>query len=180
MKTNEMTRRKALVGLGSLASAAPLAAAEQPKLLGEPPGRIAPRADLVNVFEFGEVAQRMLPSTVFSTIAGSDRSYFDRITFRPRMMVPTTNLDMTTELFGEKMFAPIIVGPTARQQTYHPDGELAMARGASAAKSVMVVSSDSSFPLEKIAAEAKTHAVVSGLPRSGCKGRASADSAGRE
>jgi 4-hydroxymandelate oxidase len=53
------------------------------------------------------------------------------------------------------MFTPIIVGPIARQQQFHPDGELATARGASAAKAVMVASSDSSFPIDKIAAEAK-------------------------
>jgi 4-hydroxymandelate oxidase len=154
MKKN-ISRRKALAGFGSIAAAAPLVAQQEPKLIGEPPGRIAPRADLVNVLEFANVAERKLAATVFSSIGGSDRSFFDRITFRPRMMVPTTNLDLTTELFGEKMFAPIIAGPIAHQQSFHPDGELATIRGASAAKTVMVVSSESSVPLEKIAAEAK-------------------------
>ena len=71
------------------------------------------------------------------------------------MMVPTTNLDLTTELFGEKLFAPILVGPIAQMKTYHPDGELAAARGAAAARTTMIASSDSSDPIEKIAAEAK-------------------------
>jgi 4-hydroxymandelate oxidase len=155
MKKTPITRRKALAGFGSIAVAAPLAA-QEPKLIGEPPGRIAPRADLVNVLEYENVAERKLASTVFSTIAGSDRTFFDRITFRPRMMVPTTNLDLTTQLFGEKMIAPIIAGPIAHQQLYHPEGELATVRGASAAKALMVVSSESSVPIEKIAAEAKT------------------------
>jgi isopentenyl diphosphate isomerase/L-lactate dehydrogenase-like FMN-dependent dehydrogenase len=150
-----LTRRQALAGFGSLAAATSLQAADAPKLIGEPPGRIAPRDELVNVLEFESVAERMVAPVAFSHIAGSDRSSFDRITFRPRMMVPTTNLDMTVELFGVKMFAPIMVGPTARQQSYHPEGELAMARGAAAAKTVMIASSDSSYPIEKIAAEAK-------------------------
>jgi 4-hydroxymandelate oxidase len=71
-------------------------------------------------------------------------------------MVNTTGLDLSIELFGEKIFAPILVGPTSRQQTFHPDGELAMVRGAAEAKTLVVVSSDSSYPIEKIAAEAKT------------------------
>ena len=151
-----VTRRKALAGLGSLVAASPLAADHPPKLIGEPPGRIAPRADLVNVLEFENMAERKLAPDVYATIAGGDRSFFDRITFRPRMMVPTTHLDLTISLFGEKMFAPVIAGPMARLQNYHPDGEVGMVRAASAAKSWMVVSSESSLPVEKIAAESKT------------------------
>ena len=156
MKKTVLTRRKALAGFGSLMAASPLAADHPPKLIGEPPGRIAPRLDLVNVLDFENVAERKLAPVVYANIAGSDRSFFDRITFRPRMMVPTTHLDLTISLFGEKMFAPLMVGPMARLQTYHPDGEVGMVRAASAANSWMVVSSDSSMPIEKIAAESKT------------------------
>jgi len=93
---------------------------------------------------------------VYSTIAGGDRGAFDRMTFRPRMMVNTTNLDLTIELFGEKMFAPILVGPIGDQKRFHPDGELATVQGASAAKAVMVVGSGSSRAIDEIAAQAKT------------------------
>lgn len=157
-ETDKITRRKTLAGLGSLAAVAPLAAQQNPgpKLAGEAPGRIAPMADLVNVLEFEDVAARKLAPAVYQTIAGGDRTFFDRVTLRPRMMVDTMGLDLTTELFGEKMFAPIIVGPAGGQQAFHSDGELAMARGASAGKTTMVVSGDSSQPIEKIAAASKT------------------------
>ncbi len=108
------------------------------------------------MLEFENMAQRKLAPDVFAAIAGGDRSFFDRITFRPRMMAPTTHLDLTISLFGEKMFAPIMAGPMARLQNYHPDGEAGMVRAASAAKSWMVVSCESSLPVEKIAAESKT------------------------
>jgi 4-hydroxymandelate oxidase len=117
---------------------------------------LTPRADLANVLEVEGVAQRTLAPRVYSTIAGGDRSYFERITFRPRMMVNTTGLDLSVELFGEQLFAPILVGPASRQQAIHPEGELAMVRGAAAAKTLVVVSSDSSYPIEKIAGAAKT------------------------
>ena len=103
-----------------------------------------------------EASPSKLAPDVFAAIAGSDRSFFDRITFRPRMMAPTYHLDLTISLFGEKMFAPVIVGPMARLQNYHPDGEAGMVRAASAAKSWMVVSCESSLPMEKISAESKT------------------------
>ncbi len=156
MKKTVLTRRKALAGFGSLVAASPLAGDHPPQLLGEPTGRIPPRADLVNVLEFENIAERNLAPVVYASIAGGDRSFFDRITFRPRMMVSTTRLDLTISLFGEKMFAPLMVGPMSRLQNYHPDGEAGMVRAASASKSWMVVSSESSLPLEKIAAESKT------------------------
>jgi 4-hydroxymandelate oxidase len=117
---------------------------------------LTPRADLANILEVEGVAQRTLAPHVYSMIAGGDRSFFERITFRPRMMVNTTGLDLSVEIFGEKLFAPILVGPASRQQVFHSEGELAMVRGASAAKTLVVVSSDSSYPIEKITAEAKT------------------------
>lgn len=147
----KFTRRTALGTLSSL----PLAAQQAPKLIGEPPGRIAPREDLADVLEFEDVAQRKLAPVVYATIAGGDRAALERITLRPRMMVPTTNLDLHLELLGQNLFAPILAGPVARQQQFHPDGELATARGASAAKTLVIVSEDSSVTLEKIAAEIK-------------------------
>jgi 4-hydroxymandelate oxidase len=124
-----------------------------PTLMGEPPGRIAPVRDLANTFEFEAMAQRSLSAAAFAEIAGSDRSALERITFRPRMMVNTSHLDLTTELFGQRLFAPILVGPTGGQKRYHPEGELACVRGAAAAKTAMVVSSGASFAMKEIAAQ---------------------------
>jgi 4-hydroxymandelate oxidase len=72
------------------------------------------------------------------------------------MNIPTRDLDLTSTLFGDQHFTPIIVGPIADQKRFHPDGEVAMARGASAAKAAMVVSSDASLPLATIAQAATT------------------------
>lgn len=145
------TRRQLLAMFGSL-----LPAQDIPKLIGEPPGRIAPREELVNTYEFEATAQRKLDSATYTTIAGGDRTALDRITFRPRMLVNVTNLDLTVELFGEKMFAPILVGPASRLQRVHPEGEVALVRGAAAAKAVAVISSRSSSPIDQIAAQTKT------------------------
>jgi 4-hydroxymandelate oxidase len=126
------------------------------KLAGEPPGRIAPVQELINAFEFEAMAQRKLDSVAFAAIAGGDRSAFDRITYRPHMMVDTTKLDLSTELFGQRLFTPIMIGPVSQQKRFHPEGELAMVRGASAGKAAMVVADRSSYPIQQIAAQAKT------------------------
>jgi isopentenyl diphosphate isomerase/L-lactate dehydrogenase-like FMN-dependent dehydrogenase len=111
---------------------------------------------LANTFEYEAMAQRSLSAAAFAEIAGSDRSALERITFRPRMMVNTMHLDLTTELFGQSMFAPILVGPSGGQKRFHAEGELATVRGASAAKTAMVVSSGASYPLKEIAAQSAT------------------------
>jgi 4-hydroxymandelate oxidase len=153
MSKLSFTRRRALAGYSALLAASPL---RGQTLAGEPAGRIAPVAELVNAFEFEAMAQRKLDAAAFAEISGSDRKPFDRITFRPRMMVNTTKLDLTAELFGQKMFAPLVIGPLSEQKRFHPDGELAMARGASAAKAVMVIADHSSCAIDQIAAQVKT------------------------
>jgi 4-hydroxymandelate oxidase len=147
------SRRRALEAFGSLLAASPLLRAQE--LAGEPGGRIAPREELVNVFEVEAMAKRKLAAEVYSTIAGSDRAALERITFRPRMMVNVVHLDLGIELFGDKLFTPILVGPMSDQRKIHPEGELATARGAAAGKALMVVSSRSSYPIDKIAAQGK-------------------------
>jgi 4-hydroxymandelate oxidase len=121
-----------------------------------PPPIEVPRGELVNVLEYEAQARLALGAAKIAPILGSDRTITDRITLRPRMNIPTRDLDLTATLFGDQHFTPIIVGPIADQKRFHPDGEVAMARGASAAKAAMVVSSDASLPLATIAQAATT------------------------
>ena len=146
-----LTRRRALGSL--LATGSALHAQSS---AGDTPVRLPPLADVANLFEVLAVARHKLTPDAYAAIAGTDRRALERITFRPRMMVNVTQLDISLELLGEELFAPILVGPMAYQQAYHPEGELAMVRGASAAKTLMIVSSRSSRKLSEIAAQAKT------------------------
>ena len=136
-----VSRRRALAGFASLVTASKTSFSQAPKgsfphgvetpqLTGEPPGRIPPPNELVNTCEFEAIAKRKLDSLTFAEIAGSERAAFDRITRRPRLMVDTTHLDLTSTLFGQQMFTPILAGPVSRLKRFHPEGvELAMARG---------------------------------------------------
>ena len=127
-----------------------------PLRMPDPPPVLVPRTDLVNVLEYETQARLVLGPAKVAPILGSDRTVTDRITLRPRMNIPTRDLDLTSTLFGDEHFTPIIVGPIADQKRFHPEGEIAMARGASAAKAAMVVSSDASVPLAEIAQAATT------------------------
>jgi 4-hydroxymandelate oxidase len=141
-----------MVGAAMLATDEPAQAlAGAPLRVPMPPPAPVPRADLVNVFEYEDQARLVVGPAKMAPALGSDRTITDRITLRPRMNIPTRDLDLTTTLFGDQHFTPIIVGPMADQKRFHPEGEIATARGASAAKAAMVVSSDTSMPLAAIA-----------------------------
>ena len=161
------SRRQAIGAMGTTVAAS-MAGAAMPALgapaqapaplrIPIPPPALVPRADLVNVLEYEAQARLVLGPQKVAPLLGSDRTVTDRITLRPRMNIPTRDMmDLTSTLFGDQHFTPIIVGPMADQKRFHPDGEVAMARGASAAKAAMVVSSDASLPLATIAEAATT------------------------
>ena len=118
--------------------------------------RLAPREQLVNVLEYEAQAQLALPPAIAALIAGGDRTEFDRITLRPRMLVPTLDLDLSVTLLGETLEAPILVAPIGRQNQFHPDGERATVKGASAARAPVIVSSRASVPIADLVAQSAT------------------------
>jgi 4-hydroxymandelate oxidase len=156
------SRRQALGVMGTAAAAGVVGAAlpaqaQTPAAAGGvlrmpvPPPVQVPRTELVNILEYETQARLKLGAAKVAPILGSDRTVTDRITLRSRWNVPTRDLDITATLFGDQHFTPIIVGPIADQRRFHADGEIATARGASAAKAALVISSDSSVPLAQIA-----------------------------
>src|SRR3569833_3315965 len=151
--TSRTSRRQAVGVIGAAAGIAGAAMpargaspAAAPLHEPVPPPVQVPRGDLVNVLEYEAQARLTLGPAKIALISGSDRTVTDRITLRPRMNIPTRDLDLTSTLLGDEHFTPIIVGPMSDQKRFHPEGEVAMARGASAAKAAMVISSDSGGP----------------------------------
>jgi 4-hydroxymandelate oxidase len=153
-----ITRRRALGSVGSIVCSVRLQADRDGALQADqsPRGgvRLAPRDQLVNVLEYEEQAKRVLGAAAYAAIAGGDRSAFERITLRPRLMVPVLDLNLSVTLFGQAMFAPILVAPIARQLDFHADAERATVAGAMAAKAVTIVSSHSSTPLGALPSQA--------------------------
>jgi len=115
---------------------------------------------MINVFDFDSVCQTKVPKPAYDYVAGGswdewtlqrNRDAFRKITFLPRMLVEVDKLDLSTELFGQKLTTPIMIAPTGTHGLLHPEGELATMRGAAAAGALMVVSTGASMPLDKIA-----------------------------
>ncbi len=149
-KTRPVGRRESLRQFNAFVAGSPLLAAQQDPD-GRPAVRLAPVEEIIAAPEFEQMAELVLSPALFEKIRGGDRGAFDRMTFRQRLMVYAMDLDLTTELFGHQMFAPVIVGPVGNQSDLHPDGELATARGSSAAQTIMVTTRDASHPPEQVA-----------------------------
>jgi 4-hydroxymandelate oxidase len=119
--------------------------------------------DLINLHDYELAAQERINPTIWDTYAqGSEdettlqanRSAYAAVRLRPRTLVDVRSCDTTTAALGTPIHLPVLIAPTSVQKLAHPDGELATARAASAAGTIMVASTLSSYPLEEIASAA--------------------------
>ncbi|KAJ4754796.1 Peroxisomal (S)-2-hydroxy-acid oxidase [Rhynchospora pubera] len=115
--------------------------------------------EVTNVCEYEELAKQKLPKMVYDYYsAGAEdqwtlkenREAFSRILFRPRVLIDVTKIDMTTTVLGFKISMPIMIAPSAMQKMAHPDGELATARAAASAGTIMTLSSWATSSVEEV------------------------------
>jgi len=83
-----------------------------------------------------------------------NRTAFARWTFRPRVLCDVSEISTATTVLGQRIELPVVVAPLSYQQLYHPDAEIATARGAAAAGTAMAVSTFSTRSHEEITAAA--------------------------
>jgi L-lactate dehydrogenase (cytochrome) len=76
---------------------------------------------------------------------------FRRRQIVPRMLRDVSARNLSTELLGTAMPAPLLLAPIGVQKIVHPDGELASARAAGALGLPLIASTASHFTLEQIA-----------------------------
>ena len=122
-----------------------------------------PLAGMFNLFDFEEVAKGNMSQAAWEYLASGaadeitlrwNRESFDRIMLCPRVLVDTGNIDTSVRLLDQNLDFPVLLAPTAFQRLFHPEGEIAVARGSGAARATYIVSSYSMTPLEDIAREA--------------------------
>jgi isopentenyl diphosphate isomerase/L-lactate dehydrogenase-like FMN-dependent dehydrogenase len=76
---------------------------------------------------------------------------FRRWQLRPRVLVDVDSCTTATTVLGQDVSMPLLVAPVAFQRVAHPDGEIAMARAAKAAGTVMCLSTMATSTLEEVA-----------------------------
>jgi len=118
---------------------------------------IATPADALSVFDFEEPARRnVLPGHWAYMASGVDddgtlhanREVFKHVQLRPRRLHDPRKVDMTVDLFGTTYASPIYLCPTGGEKSFHPDGELAVARAAKARNTLQVLSTAASTGVE--------------------------------
>lgn len=77
---------------------------------------------------------------------------WQRWSFVRRALVDVSAIDSSTTVLGQRVALPVLVAPTAFHRLAVPEGEVATARAALAAGTVMVNSTLSTVPLEDVAA----------------------------
>ena len=105
-------------------------------------------------------ARKRLPASVYGAlVAGSEQgvtitdnvSAFSELGFAPHVAGLAARRDLATTVMGQGIALPVLISPTG-VQAVHPDGELAVARAASARGTVMGLSSFASQPVEEVVA----------------------------
>jgi isopentenyl diphosphate isomerase/L-lactate dehydrogenase-like FMN-dependent dehydrogenase len=103
----------------------------------------------LNVSDYERLAAERLapgPHGYYAGGAGDERTLRDNIeafarrTLRPRMLVDVEACTTATTVLGHEISMPLLVAPVAFQRVAHPDGEVAMARAAKAAGTIMCLS----------------------------------------
>jgi glycolate oxidase len=81
-----------------------------------------------------------------------NRLGFDRLAFRPRILVDVSNIDPSTTFLGSRLRIPVMLAPIGSLQAFVPEGGVASAQAAAEFGTVQVVSSATEPSLEEIAA----------------------------
>lgn len=134
-----------------MSSAAPAANAHA---LGQiPPG-------VVTLADHEAHAQTRLDANAWAYFSGgagdeitlrANRSAWDRIELQPRVLRALAGGHTRIELLGRTWAHPVMLAPVAFQRMAHPDGELAAALAAAALGAGLVLSTQSSVPMEAVA-----------------------------
>ncbi|GAA6012611.1 hypothetical protein JCM11491_005453 [Sporobolomyces phaffii] len=88
--------------------------------------------ECLSLYDFEAVAKSVLPTGAWAYYSsGADdeitmrenRSAYQRLWFRPRILRDVTNIDFSTTILGHKTTLPIYITATALGKLGHPDGE---------------------------------------------------------
>ncbi len=118
----------------------------------------------INVFDYEALAQAALPPVNWDFFYGgsddevtlrANRSAFERLRLRPRVLMDVNQCSINTSVLGLPVSMPVLLAPSAAHGLAHPDAELATARAAGAASTLMTLSTDSTRSLEEVKAVAQ-------------------------
>jgi (S)-mandelate dehydrogenase len=122
-----------------------------------------PYRTAINIEELRDIARRRLPRFVFAYVDGGSEDEITlqgnvdalrRLRFRPRTLIDVSARDLSTRLLGAPSALPAVVGPTGLNGLCWRDGDMELARAASAAGLPFAMSTVSMSLVEDVAREA--------------------------
>lgn len=114
----------------------------------------------LNIFELEQIAKEKLPVIAYDyyrsgawdeTTLKANREAYEKWKVHYHVLVDVSKRDLSTSVFGMPVDFPILIAPTAFHKLAHPDGELATARAAVKANTIMTLSSLSTTTIEEVA-----------------------------
>ena len=113
-----------------------------------------------NYADFRKLAKSRLPGPIFDYIDGAaddeityrrNSQSYDEVDLVPNVLAGVENVNMETEVMGQKLALPFYCAPTALQRLFHHEGERAVAKAASKHNTMFGVSSLATVTVENIA-----------------------------
>jgi isopentenyl diphosphate isomerase/L-lactate dehydrogenase-like FMN-dependent dehydrogenase len=117
-------------------------------------------ADAISLMDFEAASRRALPPAHWGYVASGvdddltvkrNREGFARFQLRPRRLIDVSMPDLRVNIFGQSWDTPLFLCPVGGQRMFHSDGELAVARAANAKKTLQILSTATSIPVEDVA-----------------------------
>ena len=114
---------------------------------------------MLNTFDFENVAARTMTEEGWGYYSsGADdeitlrenHTAFQRIWFKPRILVNVKNIDMTTSILGVTSSLPLYLSATALGKLADDDGELAISRAAARSDLIYMLPTLSSYTLDEM------------------------------
>ena len=118
----------------------------------------------VNLADYTALARQALDDNAWAYLSGgagdeislrANRDAWDAIRLLPRVLRPLAGGHTRVELLGRSLAHPVLLAPIAFQRLAHPDGECASALAAAALGAGVVLSTQSSMPLEAVAQQVR-------------------------
>lgn len=114
----------------------------------------------LNLFDFERIAAEKLAKEALDYYQSGandeltlreNRDAFERLELHYRVLVDVSQRSLKTRVFEHTLSFPVMVAPTAFHKLAHPDGELATARAAGDAGTLMILSTLSNTRIEDVA-----------------------------
>lgn len=104
-----------------------------------PPTTKPALSEIINLFDFAQVAQQFLTPKTLAHVEGgandcvthrNNRSVWEKVALRPHLLVDVARVDTRARMLGHDFELPVFTSPFGLARLTHPDGELSIAKAA--------------------------------------------------